>query len=123
MKHIFRSYASKSGGSAALPPKGARSGRVALCKQDLVRLAQAAQLRIPGSELEEAFDGTARRFGALNLGKPDSAEPALPFELFVELVTETARRQYSDLPEGDATRLLFEKHFVPLSRRLSQLEG
>lgn len=123
MKHIFHAYASKSGGSVALPPKGGRSARVALCKQDLVRLAQAAHLRLPGSELENVFDNTAQRFGALKLGKASGADLALPFELFVELITETAKRQYSDLPEGDATRLLFEKNLAPLSRRLAELEG
>eukprot|EP00434_Breviolum_minutum_P005075 symbB.v1.2.004475.t4/scaffold249.1/size274694/34 len=56
---------------------------------DYLRLAQASQLRLSQSELEAVFRNTGERFGS----PADSGEPALAFELFVELLVETGRRQ------------------------------
>jgi len=117
MQQLFSSFASRAAGSVALP-RGGRSGRVALGLQDYLRLAHASQLRISQAELEAAFGETLDRFG-----NRDSGEPALAFELFVELLVLTACRQFPDLEDADATSALFEVHLMPLARRLKQMES
>lgn len=113
MKQLFHSFASRAAGSVA-KPGGGRSGRVALGMQDYFRLAQASQLRLSQSELEAVFRETAERFGS----PADSGEPALAFELFVELLVETGRRQFVDRKDTESAAALFEVHLLPLARRL-----
>lgn len=117
MKQLFHSFASRAAGSVA-KPGGGRSGRVALGLQDYLRLAQASQLRLSQSELEAVFHDTGERFGS----PADSGEPALAFELFVELLVETGRRQFSDLKDTESAAALFEVHLLPLARRLRNAE-
>ncbi|CAJ1349754.1 unnamed protein product [Effrenium voratum] len=62
------------------------------------------------------FHETTERFGS----PADSGEPALAFELFVELLVETARRQFADLKDAESAAALFEVHLLPLARRLWQ---
>jgi len=87
--------------------------------QDYLRLTNAAQIRLPNGELEAVFRATARRFGS---GTSGQAEPTLPFELFVELLVETARMRYGDLRDAESTAALFEEHLLPLSQRLRELD-
>ncbi|CAJ1426740.1 unnamed protein product [Effrenium voratum] len=86
---------------------------------DYLRLAQASQLRLSPPELEAVFHETTERFGS----PADSGEPALAFELFVELLVETARRQFADLKDAESAAALFEVHLLPLARRLRRAEG
>ncbi|CAJ1410157.1 unnamed protein product [Effrenium voratum] len=118
MKQLFHAFASRAAGSVA-KPGGGRSGRVALGLQDYLRLAQASQLRLSPPELEAVFHETTERFGS----PADSGEPALAFELFVELLVETARRQFADLKDAESAAALFEVHLLPLARRLRRAEG
>ncbi|OLQ06254.1 hypothetical protein AK812_SmicGene10494 [Symbiodinium microadriaticum] len=85
---------------------------------DYLRMAHASQLRLSQGELEVVFAETAERFGS----PTNSGEPALAFELFVELLVETARRQFTDLKDTESAAALFEVHLLPLARRLRRLE-
>lgn len=118
MKQLFHAFASRAAGSVA-KPGGGRSGRVALGLQDYLRLAQASQLRLSQSELEAVFRNTGERFGS----PADSGEPALAFELFVELLVETGRRQFTDLKDTESAAALFEVHLLPLARTLHRAES
>lgn len=117
MKQLFHAFASRAAGSVA-KPGGGRAGRVALGLQDYLRMAHASQLRLSQGELEVVFAETAERFGS----PTNSGEPALAFELFVELLVETARRQFTDLKDTESAAALFEVHLLPLARRLRRLE-
>lgn len=122
MRQLFHAFASRDPGSQDVrpgrhPDKG-RSGRVTMGLQDYLRLSSAAQIRLPSNELEAVFRSTARRFGS-GLGQ---AEPTLAFELFVELLVETARMRYGDLRDAESTAALFEEHLLPLAHRLRDLD-
>jgi len=117
MRQLFHAFASRAAGSVA-KPGGGRSGRVALGQQDYLRLAHASQLRLSKAELEAVFAETADRFGS----PTDSGEPTLAFEQFVELLMETAKRQYEDLRDTESAAALFEVHLLPLARRLKRME-
>lgn len=121
MRKLFAAFASRATGPVQAP-RGGRAGRVALGLQDFVRLAGAAHLRLPQSELMSAFYATLSQYSGGPLAS-DSGDQSLPFELFVELLVETARRKYSELNDTESTAALFEEHLLPLSRRLRELEG
>jgi len=118
-RQLFAAFASRSVGAVALP-RGMRSGRVALGLQDFVRLANAAQLRLPTADLEAAFRETTRSFGAAPCAKGE--EPTLAFELFVELLAEVGRRRFTELSDGQASEALFREHLLPLARRIRDTE-
>lgn len=118
MRKLFHAFASRATGSVHAP-RG-RAGRVALGLPDLIRLAGAANLRLQQSELTAAFHATLSQYSG---GAPDGGDQSLPFELFVELLVETARRKYTELNDTESTAALFEEHLLPLSRRLRELEG
>mmetsp|Transcript_78506 Transcript_78506/g.139210 ORF Transcript_78506/g.139210 Transcript_78506/m.139210 type:complete len:861 (+) Transcript_78506:91-2673(+) len=120
MRKLFNGFANRATGPVQAP-RGGR-GRVALGLADFVRLANAAQLRMPQNELMAAFYATLSQYS----GGPMAAsgeDQSLPFELFVELLVETARRKYPDFSDTESTAALFEEHLLPLSRRLRELEG
>lgn len=124
-RRLFRAFASCaiiSPGVAGSPAGNAlgRSGRMGLGLQDYLRLASAAQLRLPQRELEEAFQQTVKRYGGSSSAR---GERALAFELFVELLVETARKRYGDTSDAEGTAALFEEHLLPLARQLSSLES
>lgn len=121
MRKLFNAFASRATGPVQAP-RGGRAGRVALGLPDFVRLAGAAHLRLPQSELMAAFYATLSQYSGGPLGS-DGGDQSLPFELFVELLVETARRKYSELNDTESTAALFEEHLLPLSRRLRELEG
>mmetsp|Transcript_20407 Transcript_20407/g.36560 ORF Transcript_20407/g.36560 Transcript_20407/m.36560 type:complete len:826 (+) Transcript_20407:64-2541(+) len=116
MQQLFSSFASRAAGSVAMP-RGGRSGRVALGLQDYLRMANASQLRLSQAELEAVFAETVDHFGN------HERDQALAFELFVELLVLTARRQFPDFEDADATSVLFEVHLLPLARRLKRLDS
>lgn len=118
MRQLFHAYATHSVGSVAMP-RGGRSGRVALGLKDFEHLAQAAQLRMPANELEAVFRGTVLRFGSAGAVEE---ELSLAFELFVELLVDTARAHFGDVGDAESTAALFEDHLLPLAQRLHNLE-
>lgn len=117
-KQIFHAFATCSTGVVTLP-NGGRSGRLAMGLQDFMRLAQAAQLRLPSADLEDSFMATVHRFGSggNHFSKND---PTLAYELFVDLLREVAQRRYGD---SASVGILFDDHLLPLSHRLRKLEG
>lgn len=121
MRKLFHAFASRATGPVNAP-RGGRAGRVALGLQDFVRLAGAANLRLPQNELMAAFYATLSQYSGGPLAS-DGGDQSLPFELFVELLVETARRKYAELNDTESTAALFEEHLLPLSRRLRELEG
>lgn len=121
MRKLFHAFASRATGPVQAP-RGGRAGRVALGLPDFVRLAGAANLRLPQSELMAAFYATLSQYSGGPLAS-DGGDQSLPFELFVELLVETARRKYTELNDTESTAALFEEHLLPLSRRLRELEG
>lgn len=121
MRKLFAAFASRATGPVQ-GPRGGRAGRVALGLQDFVRLAGAAHLRLPQQELTAAFYSTLSQYSGGPLAA-DGGDQSLPFELFVELLVETARRKYTELNDTESTAALFEEHLLPLSRRLRELEG
>merc|ERR1719265_377403 len=121
MRKLFHAFASRATGPAQ-GARGGRAGRVALGFPDYVRLAGAAHLRLPQSELMAAFYATLSQYSGGPLAG-DGGDQSLPFELFVELLVETARRKHTELNDTESTAALFEEHLLPLSRRLRELEG
>ena len=64
---------------------------------------------------------SVRRYGGSQSAKGDKT---LAFELFVELLVETARKRYgTQAGDAESTAGLFEEHLLPLARQLSSLEG
>lgn len=116
-KQIFHAFATRSTGVVTLPD-GGRSGRLAMGLQDFMRVAQAAQIRLPSADLEHCFMTTVKRFGSG--GGHFRNEPALAYELFVDLLREVAQTRYGDSTSID---ILFDDHLLPLSHRLRKLEA
>lgn len=119
MQHVFHAFASRTVGVVALP-RGAKSGRMAMGLQDFLRLAHAAQLRLPNSGLEGVFCDTVRRCGGGVRAVEE--DQSLAFEFFIELLVETARMHYKELDDGESFAVLCEEHVLPLARRLRELE-
>eukprot|EP00929_Paragymnodinium_shiwhaense_P003219 TRINITY_DN10364_c0_g1_i1.p1 TRINITY_DN10364_c0_g1~~TRINITY_DN10364_c0_g1_i1.p1 ORF type:complete len:767 (+),score=124.09 TRINITY_DN10364_c0_g1_i1:87-2387(+) len=113
MKKLFRAFASRSINGS----QRGRNARMALGLVDYTRLANAAQLRIPHSDLEDAFQQTVKRYGGSSSA---DGEKTLAFEIFVELLVETARKRYGDLSDQEGTTALFEDHLLPLARQLEE---
>eukprot|EP00747_Dinoflagellata_sp_TGD_P099366 gnl/TRDRNA2_/TRDRNA2_167720_c0_seq5.p3 gnl/TRDRNA2_/TRDRNA2_167720_c0~~gnl/TRDRNA2_/TRDRNA2_167720_c0_seq5.p3 ORF type:complete len:112 (-),score=25.15 gnl/TRDRNA2_/TRDRNA2_167720_c0_seq5:288-623(-) len=84
-------------------------------------MASACHLHLAQKELEEAFYATVAKYCGPASGTV--GEETLVFELFVELLLETARRQYVDLPDAEGVATLFEVHLLPLAKQLSDLDG
>lgn len=120
MRKLFHAFASRSTGPVQV--RGGRGGRVALGLPDFIRLANAAQLRMPQNELMAAFYSTLSQYTGGPLAA-DGGEQSLPFELLVDLLVEVARSKYPDFSDTESTAALFEEHLLPLARRLRQLEG
>mmetsp|Transcript_66810 Transcript_66810/g.159883 ORF Transcript_66810/g.159883 Transcript_66810/m.159883 type:complete len:911 (-) Transcript_66810:104-2836(-) len=120
MRRLFQAYATSGHDGLGLARGG--SGLQALLQlHDFSRLVSAAQLSLPSSQIEGAFQATLRQFG---VGfQPLDGAPAVPFELFVELLVNLARRAYPDLGDSEAVAALFEEYLLPLERRLRSLEG
>jgi len=123
MRKLFQAFASRATASAPAA-RGGRAGRVALGLPDFVRLANAAQLRLPRSDLTSAFHTTIAQYQGGQPSEDSEEDRSLPFELFVELLVETARKKYSPyLSDTESTTALFEEHLLPVSRRLRELEN
>jgi len=117
MQRLFNAFASRTiGGGQARPGRSARMG---LGLPDYARLANAAQLRLPNTDLENAFQQTVVRYGG---SSSPEGEKTLAFEIFVELIVETARKRYGDMDDPESTAALFEQHLLPLARQLSAME-
>jgi hypothetical protein len=122
-RRLFRAFATCTINTAAAVGAGAstKAGRMGLGLQDFQRLLSASQIRLPQSEAEDAFNQTIRRYGGSQSAK---GEKTLAFELFVELLVETARKRFgAQAGDAESTATLFEEHLLPLARQLSSLEG
>eukprot|EP00927_Polykrikos_kofoidii_P044330 TRINITY_DN38326_c0_g1_i1.p1 TRINITY_DN38326_c0_g1~~TRINITY_DN38326_c0_g1_i1.p1 ORF type:complete len:786 (-),score=154.78 TRINITY_DN38326_c0_g1_i1:60-2351(-) len=117
MRKLFFTFASRTIGAASNTPRGGNSagGRVGMGLQDYRRLTRAAQLRLATTEVEEAFQQTVKRYGS---SVSADGERTLSYELFVELLLETARKRYRGLSDAESTVALFEEHMLPLSWQL-----
>lgn len=122
-RRLFRAFATCTISTAAAVGGGAtgKAGRMGLGLQDFSRLLNASQIKLPQNDAEDAFNQTVRRYGGSQSTK---GEKTLAFELFVELLVETARKRYgAQAGDAESTAALFEDHLLPLARQLSSLEG
>lgn len=111
MRDIFRSFASGSIG----PKSG--SQRPGLGMPDVIRFANAAQINLPREVLQETFNLVVQQGLREQLLDPiqAGADPALSFELFVELLVGVARKKYDHFSDAEGVALLFEENLLPLA--------
>mmetsp|Transcript_12192 Transcript_12192/g.27563 ORF Transcript_12192/g.27563 Transcript_12192/m.27563 type:complete len:895 (+) Transcript_12192:81-2765(+) len=119
LRRLFQAYATNS--QHGMPARGGTNLNAMLHMRDFSRLVSAAQLKVTSAEVDAAFQATIRQFG-VGL-EPLAGTPAVPFELFTELLISLARRSYHNLGDSEAVAALLEEYMLPLERRLRAVEG
>mmetsp|Transcript_72072 Transcript_72072/g.134755 ORF Transcript_72072/g.134755 Transcript_72072/m.134755 type:complete len:867 (+) Transcript_72072:93-2693(+) len=119
LRRLFQAYATNA--QQGTPARGGTNLNAMLHMRDFSRLVSAAQLKVTAAEVDAAFQATIRQFG-VGL-EPLAGAPAVPFELFTELLVNLARRTYHELSDSDAASALLEEYMLPLERRLRAVEG
>eukprot|EP00928_Gymnodinium_smaydae_P030842 TRINITY_DN22812_c0_g2_i2.p1 TRINITY_DN22812_c0_g2~~TRINITY_DN22812_c0_g2_i2.p1 ORF type:complete len:774 (+),score=103.51 TRINITY_DN22812_c0_g2_i2:59-2323(+) len=119
-RRLFHAFATRT--VAPSSTRAAKTGHRRMCLglQDYLRLTSAAKLRVSSAELEDAFQRTVLRYGGSATAE---GERTLAFEIFVELLVETARKRFQELSDAEATAALFEEHLLPLARQLASQEA
>lgn len=120
LQALFRGFASE-----CLPTIAPSRSRkiVALGLSDFVRLAHAAQVRLPRRDLEGVFHSSSELVGGTGSGSSPSSSlraPTLGFEAFVEALVQTAQLCFVDSSKAEAMSCLLRESLIPLASQMRE---